>query len=220
MVFKLEDIKKNFSFRLITQNRLGGKQNIIFPISLLKILFYNSERDTYIPRQQNKNSKGKKEFDEMIDKMIDNIYLPVENDYVQVKDITEMKISEECDVFVKVKELGYLQLYTRNENLNKREPMKAKNLNDFHIDHQPLISEHLEHNVDKYNGLRELTKIINQIKGKKKLNTSNCRTIFSKALITKFDPIKELIPKLKIDLNDISNMRLEIMYSKYNLKKK
>ena len=219
LAYPMDEIKRNFRFRLTTQDRMSKDKNLFYPIGLLKKLFY-SDGTSYVSHYRNKNGENRKWFDNLIDTTIDNIFLHTENGKLRLKDIEEIVITPSENVLIKLPDNTLVDLYTPNASMKEKEKMKAEDISDIHIDHVNLIDDELEQNVDKYKGLKSLTEIIRVVKATRKLNPKNFNKIYNKVLEERYNEIKDLIPALKEDLSEIAKMDLQLMHSKHNLRKK
>ncbi|MBP3944508.1 hypothetical protein J5U18_13270 [Sphingobacteriaceae bacterium WQ 2009] len=142
-VYTYNTLYKNFAFRLITQDRFYD--NIYFPISLIKQLFYKT------------NNKAR--FDRILKSMINsiNIYLS-EKDVILFEDISELKIKDKTVSVVCAN--NNLVIYTPT-NTSRLEPFLVDKLSDVSIDHiipQYTIMQELKDDLPEFKKLTEILK--------------------------------------------------------------
>lgn len=138
-----EDLFKNFIFRLITQDRFY--QDIYFPISLIKQLFYKNNR--------------KLAFDHILEKMVNSIKLYDSKQNVFLfQDIKQLKISNH-KVFIEIESKGEVEIYTPTLSTNF-ESFNVISLRDISIDH--VVSQHsiMQDLKDKLPIFSRLTEIL------------------------------------------------------------
>lgn len=142
-VYLREDLFKNFVFRLITQDRFY--QDIYFPISLIKQLFYKNNR--------------KLAFDHILEKMVNSIKLYDSKQNVFLfQDIKQLKICNH-KVFIEIKSKGEVEIYTPTLSINF-ESFNVISLRDISIDH--VVSQHgiMQDLKDKLPIFSRLTEIL------------------------------------------------------------
>lgn len=177
-VYVQEDLFKNFVFRLITQDRFYN--DIYFPISLIKQLFYKNDK--------------RKAFDHILEKMINSIkmYDSKQNE-ILFKDILELKISNNKVVVNQTNK--EIEIYTPTENGNSK-PFTIDKLSDISIDH--VISQHgiMLELKDKLPTFSRLTEILK----KSSTEVINRPTL---ALYKKENGLENIL--LEININDLEN---------------
>jgi hypothetical protein len=207
LLFDSETLKNNFTFRLLTQDRIYGE--VYFPISFIKKLFY----------QEKQNQKY---FDSWVNNQIDNIKLYNEKSkIVSFKEIKNLRISTAKEVFFDSDNKTHV-LYTENGYTFEMEQLKTYALRNVVIDHVKPMKDILSQNKEK---LKALSKITEQLNGTKLLKGSGKELLknVKKAgnfLIEKKMISSEDIDELKKDLEFLSTqIDLKLMCSKENLKK-
>ncbi|GHT23554.1 hypothetical protein AGMMS4957_15260 [Bacteroidia bacterium] len=112
-----DELRKNFFFRLITQDRYY--EFLYFPISVLKKLFYRDEND-------------RKFFDKWIDAQIDKIVLHTgESTTIPFKNLNTLDISRDGTVVINDK----FKLHTVVANTDSKEEICTYTLQNIVIDH-------------------------------------------------------------------------------------
>lgn len=217
--YSIDILRDNFFFRITTQDRMSKRKKLFFPIRLIKMLFYSNGKK-YIKNARNLKGENKEWFDKTINNIIDNIILHTEQNNYKVREIKEILFTPDSSVLIKLNDNSLIQLFTYDELMASKHPITANKLNDLHIDHVNLINKLLEENADKYKGLYHLTTIIKSHANEMKINSSNSNKIYQRVLERNYDEVKNLIPLIKNDLEEISKAELQIMHSKHNLRKK
>lgn len=121
LFFEKLELYKNFTFRLITQDRFY--QEIFFPISLVKQILYLTG--------------NKKTFDLLLHKMLDNIIIHTDKEILKLEDIDSLRIQHRS-VNIKAKDTVY-KVFTPNQS-NSKIPFKASDLSNISLDH--ITSQH------------------------------------------------------------------------------
>lgn len=114
-----EELFKNFTFRLITQDRFY--KFLYFPISFYKKMFYYNN--------------SKKFFDDLIKSQINNIIFHTENEKYLFSEIEILEITENDDVLIKTKKGQLHKLHTMIAGTNTKKVIKTNELRNIAIDH-------------------------------------------------------------------------------------
>ncbi|MCB9425895.1 MAG: hypothetical protein H6584_02530 [Flavobacteriales bacterium] len=207
LIFDNETLRKNFTFRLLTQDRIYG--DVYFPISFIKKLFYQS--------------KGNKEyFNLWVENQIDNIKLYTENsEIINFNKIQSLNISIANEVSFNSDNKSFV-LYTENGYSSDLEPLKTDALRNIVIDHVKPMKEILLEYKTNFKSLNKLTEKINStklLKGSGKELLKNMKKA-GNLLIEKKVISLEDVEDLKKDLEFLTtHIDLKLMCSKENLKK-
>lgn len=205
IILKNEDIVRNFTFRLITQDRPYGE--VYFPISVLKKLFYkNHERDF---------------FNNWIKQIINMIQIHVgKNNIIRLKDVDELMINKNGTVSIKCNDGLSKELYTKLADSDEVVKLFTKGFNKIVLDHIIPMKEILNHNIDQLLGLRKITKLMILLNGNQKLtNRKEITKMGNKLLDEGLLSISD-IEQLKEELNIIaSKTKLQLMDARENARK-
>lgn len=207
--FSKDDLEKNFNLRITTQERLSG--DLIFPIRLIKKLFYKSSKE------------DREYFDNWLFNVVENIELKTSNKTLKFKDIDGISIVNSKDnkgavnyVNYKGSNLPLCSMTAEGTIVN----MECNTLKGIVIDHTKPMKLVLLENASRLNGLKELTdKIkphISSLTGKEQAKAAAARgRVILPALLSDHT----IIEKLKNDLTLIGSMPIQLMDSKENSKK-
>jgi hypothetical protein len=114
--YRKEELKKIFTFRLITQDRYY--EFLYYPISVLKKLFYNYDRKEF--------------FDNWIDKQIDNIAVYTgQTGKLLFGDVNTLDINDKGSVLIN----GKFKLHTAVAGKDAKEEISTNTLQNIVIDH-------------------------------------------------------------------------------------
>ena len=208
--FSKSDLEGNFNFRITTQERLSG--DLIFPIRLIKQLFYKSSKE------------DREYFDNWLFNVVANIELKTSNKTFKLKDINGISIvnsKENKDTvnYINYKDsnLPLCSMTAEGTIVN----MKCNTLKGIVIDHIKPMKLVLLENASRLSGLKELTdKIkphISSLTGKEAIKAAAARgRVILPALLSDHT----IIEKLKNDLTLIGSMPIQLMDSKENSKKR
>jgi len=195
-----DEIKENFYFRLITQNRFN-KCGLFFPISFLKQYFYKTGDKDY--------------FDEIINNQIDSIeYIGKEKKVLgKISGLRKMYIDKEEKVYINNE-----PVFSFNTENSETEEMVAKSLSEITIDHKESMDSILK-NLKDNNKVPQLSRISDRLKKSlrnpityNKLRSRGTQLSKDKEFINSID--KE---QLKSEFQTIvSKMDLELMHKKHN----
>jgi hypothetical protein len=124
--YEQAELRKNFYFRLITQDRFY--EFLYFPVSVLKKLFYAYDRRPY--------------FDHWVNKQIDHIAVYIsKTDKILFKDLVSLDIKGDGSVLIN----GTFKLFTAIAGQDEKDEIKTETLQDITIDHVvPFVSILLE----------------------------------------------------------------------------
>lgn len=194
------EIKENFYFRLITQNRFN-KCGLFFPISFLKQYFYKTGDKDY--------------FDEIINNQIDSIeYIGEEKNVLgKISGLKKMYIDKDKKVYINNE-----QVFSYDTENSKTEKMVAKSLSEITIDHKESMDSILKELKDN-NKVPQLSRISDRLK-KSLRNPITYNKLRSRG--TQLSKDKEFIEsidkeQLKSEFQTIvSKMDLELMHKKHN----
>lgn len=222
--YSLEELKKNFVFRLSTQNRMSNDKDIFYPISIIRKLFCYSQRKGKANATHNSDYDW---FKNWIDDYAGEIKVFMENNSSPLSEIRTLLIYPSTEnVYIQFpEESGNLWVYTETMD-GKKEPMKTKSLRQIHIDHTPLMAQVLSDNISVIPAINALSKEIKTIAKAKGINImpKNFGKI-SKLLFADEHYVNSrllpLIPALKDELNLLrKKCTLTLMQASFNLKKK
>lgn len=222
--YPLDVLKKNFGFRLTTQNRMSNDKDIFYPISIIRKLFCYSQRNG------KKNANPNNDYDwfkSWIDDYAGDVKVLLKDRSCLLSDIHEILIYPATEnVYIQVSdEKRDLWVYTETTDGNT-EPMKATSIRTIHIDHTPLMAQVLTENISLVPAMNTLSKEIKAIAKAKRidLKPANFGKI-SKILFADGQYVNNkllpLIPALKDELNLLRNKcTLTLMQASHNLRKK
>jgi hypothetical protein len=198
------ELKKNFYFRLITQDRYY--EFLYFPISVLKKLFYNQD-----------DKKRQLFFDNWIDEQIDNITVYTENsDKIPLKDVKTLDIKADCSVIIN----GKSQLYTTVAGKDIKETITTNTLQNIVIDHVVPFSTVLFDLKDELPALRTIHNVLENINDGRISNKDDLSNA-GNYLVSNVEFSAKELDGLENDLNKVlSNIQLQLMDKYENLYKK
>lgn len=224
LTYSLEELKKNFVFRLSTQNRMSNDKDVFYPISIIRKLFCYSQRKGKATATPNSDYDW---FKNWIDDYAGEIKVLTENNSYMLSEIRTLLIySSTENVYIQFpEENGNLWVYTETKD-GKKEPMKTKSLRQIHIDHTPLMAQVLSDNTSEIPAINALSKEIKAIAKAKRIDIKP--TNFGKISKRLFadehyvnSRLLPLIPALKDELNLLRKQcTLKLMQASFNLKKK
>ncbi|BDX39621.1 hypothetical protein CYCD_29760 [Tenuifilaceae bacterium CYCD] len=195
-----DEIKTNFTIRLLTQDRFYG--DVFFPISLIKKICYKN--------------LARKEFDLWIDNQIDKIKFITNKDIVYIKDIETLKINKIGEVHLVCKDNSNHILHTKYASNSNTTPMYVKSFRQVVIDHEVPMKELLTKHKENLNTLESLTVELKKIHGKKFLVRNDLVSAGNQFINSHSFNVNE-INHLITDLNYINKfIVLQIMESKQN----
>lgn len=179
------DLRNNFYFRLVTQDRFYSE--LIFPISVLKKLFYQED-------------KGKVFFDNWVNDMIDNIEFYTSNESIRFTEIDSLFIKE-SHIYIVTKNQDEQPLYSISKD-NKREKILIKeDIRDLSLDHiEPLFKIIAE--------LKDELKILNKIH-RELISLNNNNRIRSRTELT--SPGNILVQQNFLTKNEIEELKNELL---------
>lgn len=222
--YPIDVLKKNFVFRLSTQNRMSNDKDIFYPISIIRKLFCYSQR---IGKKTATPNNDYDWFKSWIYDYAGDVKVFLKDSSCLLSDVYKLLIYPAT-------ENVYLQLHDENVDLwiytetadGNREPMKAKTLRSIHIDHTPLMTQVLTENISSIPALNALSKKIKAVAKAKRidLKPKNFGKI-SKSLFADEHYVNSqllpLIPDLKNELNLLrQKCTLTLMQASHNLRKK
>lgn len=206
LLFDNDTLKKNFIFRLLTQDRIYGE--IYFPISVIKKLLYKHNETQF--------------FDSWIENQINNIKFYTNNsEIILFENVKSLSISTSKEVIFYTNEGKYI-LYTQNGYTKETEPLKTFALRNIAIDHVKPMKEILSDEKENLKALAKITKLLNETKlltGSGKELLKNVKKAGNLLIETNSIDNNDII-SLKKDLEYLSRqIDLKLMCSKENLKK-
>ena len=211
--FSKSDLEEIFNFRITTQERLSG--DLIFPIRLIKKLFYKSSKE------------DREYFDNWLFNVVGNIELKTSDKTFKFKDINGISIVNNKDNKDNKDTVNYVNYKSSNLPLCSMTAegtivnMKCNTLKSIVIDHIKPMKLVLLENASRLNGLKELTDEIkphiSSLTGKEAIKAAAARgRVILPALLSDHT----IIEKLKNDLTLIGSMPIQLMDSKENSKKR
>lgn len=222
--YPLDMLKKNFAFRLSSQNRMSNDKDIFYPISIIRKLL------CYSQRKERKTANPNNDYDwykNWIYDYVEDIKVLLNDKSYQLSDIRSLLLYPATEnVYIQVPDKNVnLWVYTETAD-GKKEPMKAKRLSKIHIDHSPLMAQVLTDNISLIPALSALSMEIKVIAKNKRidLKPKNFGKI-SKILFADGQYVDNqllpLIPALKDELNLLrKKCTLTLMQASHNLRKK
>lgn len=225
--YSVEELKKNFAFRLTTQNRMSNDKDIYYPISIIRKLFCYSQRNGKKTSAPNRDYDW---FKNWVDEYTEEIKVIIgekgDKSY-PLSGVRSLVLYPATDnVYVHLSDTnGDIRVYTHTHD-GKTEPMKVTSLRNIHIDHTPLMAKVLSDNIASTPAIDALSKEIKSVAKAKRIDIkpANFGKI-SKLLFTDAEYVNShlvpLIPALKDELNILRNKcTLTLMQASHNLKKK
>lgn len=219
-----EALEDNFTFRLLTQNRMSEKKDVFYPIGIIRKLFKYS--------QKNGLSSGK-DYEwlmEWVNNCVNEILVITADGMIPLRDVKELIIhpnSKSIEISKKTDGSKKYMVYTETNNKSDEIlPMEVNRLRDIHIDHTPSMSNILSDELPNLKALPRLTEIIKQVAKKRriKVTTKNFGKISKKLFADDAFIRNELVPLIEYIKEDLELLRkkssLKLMAGKYNLKKK
>lgn len=197
-IFFAEKVRKNFYFRISTQNRVSKNKSLMFPISIIGSIM-------------NVDADNKQWLNDWLDKVYSAINVVTEGDDIKMSVVKRIEIDTRAEnrVYVITKSGAY-KMMTYGKDFEGKKDMQASVLKGFHIHHIPEMQELLKDN--SLTGLAYLTEIIKRTGG---INNKECR---HKAL-EQWQAIAPeeragVIEQVKNDLDKIAGaQRLELIQS-------
>ena len=222
--YPLDALKKNFAFRLSTQNRMSNDKDIFYPISIIRKLFCYSQRNGKRTTNSN-NDYGW--FKNWIDDYVGEIKVLLKDKSCLLSDIRELLLYPATEnVYIQLPDENVsLWVYTETADGNT-EPLKANNLGKIHIDHTPLMAQVLTENISLVPAMNILSKEIKDIAKAKRIDLKPANFgMISKILFANSQYVNSqllpLIPALKEELNLLrKKCTLTLMQASHNLRKK
>lgn len=197
LVYTSNELKENFSFRLITQDR--HYDDIYFPISFIKRFFYKKGNKQY--------------FDKWIEDHINHIQIHTKSKSHLFKEISALRIcidGNESTVEVKIKD-QYHSTYSKTADDLSLIPMNSKHLKSIVIDHVIPMKDIMLKNKSELNTLSiitsELKKHIHGRATSKKLKAAGSKLFSTNADIIKEIQIGSLIEELDL-IKSLTNLQL------------
>ena len=225
--YTLDALKKNFAFRLNTQNRMSNDKDIFYPISIIRKLFCYSQRNGKRTTNSNNDYDWFKDWtDDYVGEV--KVLLNDKGDITHtMSDVRSLLLYPATgNVYVQISNIdGNLQVYSQKTD-GEIEPLKANKLRNIHIDHTPLMADVLSDNISRIPAINTISNEIKAIARAKKIDI--CPKNFgkiSKALFADSEYVKAkllpLIPAIKNELNILrKKCTLTLMQASHNLRKK
>jgi hypothetical protein len=140
-----EDIRENFFFRLISQNRFNKNSDFFFPIRFIQQYFYKTD--------------DKKYFDDIINQQIDHIrFFYTKDQWDEIKHLRELTIADDGRLLINGKAI-FSEDFQNNRTYV---PFKISKLSEIAIDHKESMNGIL--NNLKGEDYSELVKITDALK--------------------------------------------------------
>lgn len=140
-----EDIRENFFFRLISQNRFNKNSDFFFPIRFIQQYFYKTD--------------DKKYFDDIINQQIDHIrFFYAKDQWDEIKYLKELSIADDGRLLINGKAI-FSEDFQNNRTYV---PFKISKLSEIAIDHKESMDSIL--NNLKGEDYSELVKITDALK--------------------------------------------------------
>ncbi|MBD5284026.1 MAG: hypothetical protein HDS31_05420 [Bacteroides sp.] len=224
LTYSLDELRRNFGFRLSTQNRMSNDKDVFYPISIIRKLFCYCQRNGKATGTPNSDYDW---FKNWINDYAEEIKVLTGNNSFPLSEIQALLIYPSTEnVYIQLpEESGNFWVYTQTKDGNK-EPMKTKSLRQIHIDHTPPMAQVLSDNISKIPALYALSEEIKTIAKAKRIDIKpkNFGKI-SKLLFADKDYVNSqllpLIPALKDELNLLKRKcTLTLMQASHNLRKK
>ncbi len=195
---EVDDIKANFTNRLISQDRPYG--NVYFPISIIKKLFYRNAQRVY--------------FDKWNNEQIDKIRFHTIDKILTINDIKSLKIDTDGSVILDCIDGQSRSLFTKLADNKTITQMYVSKFSQVVIDHIVPMKEILLKNEEKLFGLAEITK---SFKKHSPISTRKDIVRIGNKLLTEKIIDFNIISLLKSDLEVIgTDKELQLMEGKQN----
>jgi hypothetical protein len=207
LVYDKETLADNFTFRMISQDRLYG--DVYFPIRFLKKIFYR-DKDT------------KNYFKTMIISQIEDIRMYIDEfEFIAFKEIDTLEIDTEGNVFLTHNNIRS-RLFTEDGYSGLKIPLTSFSLRNIVIDHVKPMKEILTENITNLSALLEITnkfKSHGGLKGSGKELQKSFNTVGNQFIDDEIFSLEEVY-RIKYDLDFIDNhIKLQLMDWKENLRK-
>lgn len=167
-----KDLVKNFTFRLISQNRLSGA--LFFPIGFIERFLKKNNQHLFVNNWLNSH--------------LNKIEIFTENNSFTFEDITELQIQRSNDkslLFGVFNDGNTLLLYSNKASGTTRIPIECTKLNEIAIDHVLPMKSILIDNQHALNQLSYITSVFRQVVGDKSL-VREYRSAFTSILESSF----------------------------------
>lgn len=196
-----KEIRKNFYFRLITQDRYY--EFLCFPISVLKKLFYKYDKKPFI--------------DKWVNNQIDNIVVHIsKTETITFKDIKTLDIKADRTVLINDK----FKLHTIVAGTDEIEELRTNTLQDIVIDHVKPFSNILFELKEQLLTLQVIHNVLENINDGRISNKEDL-TKAGNDLVSNVEFNHQEINSLEKDLDLIfSKIQLQLMDKYQNLYKK
>jgi hypothetical protein len=194
-----ENIRENFFFRLISQNRFNKNSDFFFPIRFIQQYFYKTD--------------DKKYFDDIINQQIEHIrFFYAKDQWDEIKHLKELSIADDDRLLVNGKPLFSEDF----QNNNTYVPFKITKLSEIAIDHKESMNSIL--NNLKGENYPELVKITRALR--KGLHKESYKKLSARGTKLSNDPIfKNSINKVSLKKefeNIVNKMQLQLMHKNHN----
>lgn len=221
--FEYDYIKDNFSFRLLTQDRISNSKDLFYPIRLIRRLFCKHDKLVRLGMINGTPDEMKCLFD-IVHSCIDKIKVITDKGIFKLKDVRALEINYKINEVVIFMRNGEQAKLLTKTDMGEIEQMKVSNFRDISIDHIIPMSDILDKTADRLPALKRLTALIKQ--AAKKYNISivpgNVSRLNNKVLENiEFSEITPIMPQLKKELAIIGSVaELQLMDKTYNIRKK
>ena len=194
-----ENIRENFFFRLISQNRFNKNSDFFFPIRFIQQYFYKTD--------------DKKYFDDIINQQIEHIrFFYAKDQWDEIKHLKELSIADDDRLLVNGKPLFSEDF----QNNNTYVPFKITKLSEIAIDHKESMNSIL--NNLKGENYPELVKITRALR--KGLHKESYKKLSARGTKLSNNPIfKNSINKVSLKKefeNIVNKMQLQLMHKNHN----
>ncbi|MDR1368558.1 MAG: hypothetical protein LBJ72_00325 [Dysgonamonadaceae bacterium] len=196
-----EELRKNFAFRLITQDRYY--EFLYFPVSVLKKLFYYHDRRAF--------------FNNWIDRQIDNIAVYTgQSDKLLFKDVNTLDINDDGSVLIN----GKFRLHTPVAGKDAKEEISTNTLQNIVIDHVVPFGKVLFEWKEQLPALQVIHNVLENINNGRISNNEDLKNA-GNYLVSNVEFNSRELDNLEEDLNMIlSEIQLQLMDRYENLYKK
>ncbi|MBF8458319.1 hypothetical protein IV494_14135 [Kaistella sp. G5-32] len=200
--YSREQLYKNFTFRLITQDRFYD--SIYFPISFIKKVLYKTGNRDF--------------FDKWVKNILERTVLHTDNNEVQLKQVINLYFDAE-GLKAEVKNKFY-QVHTKHANNSDKSAFSTKELRKVALDHDKPMLAIMNELCDELIEIQKLTDSIKLKLNKRKIDRTVLAEI-SRELITELYLDEINIDRLKTDLELIGeDTNLQLMDGSFNASKK
>jgi hypothetical protein len=198
--YEQAELKKNFYFRLITQDRYY--EFLYFPVSVLKKLFYNNDRKAF--------------FDNWVNKQIDNVAVYTgTTDKILFKDVNSLDITVDGSVLIN----GKYKLHTTVAGKETKDEVSTKTLQNIVLDHVVPFEKVLLELKSQLPAMQVVHNVLGNINDGRISNKEDLNNA-GNYLVSNVEFSDKELDVLEKDLNLVlSKIQLQLMDSGENAKK-